>query len=232
MVKNRISVCLATYNGERYIKQQVESILSQLRECDEIIISDDYSKDKTLEIINEFQDSRIKVYFNTLGKGVVKNFENAIRNSTGEIIFFCDQDDVWRSDKVITILKVFDNEPSITCVFSNAVIIDDVGYECGDTFFKKKPLLNVVSIFVKNRFLGCTMAFRKNVKFNILPFSNNLPMHDWYVGLKHLLKGKVFFVDECLIYYRRHSNNVTSGKRSSLKQIIKWRKDLFFALIK
>lgn len=228
----KVSVCIATYNGEKFIKEQLDSILLQLGELDEVIISDDYSEDKTLEIISEIQDKRINIHFNTLGKGVVKNFENAIRHSTGDIILFCDQDDIWRSDKVEKINKIFRDRENITCVFSNARLIDGNGDDLGRDFFMKPPKLSVISVLVKNKFLGCTMAIRKNTKFNILPFSSDLPMHDWYVGLKNLLKGRVFFIDECLINYRRHGNNVTTGKRSPFFMLVKWRFKLIVEILK
>lgn len=227
----KVSVCLATYNGEKYIKEQLESILMQLDECDEIIVSDDNSSDNTMSVIEKFNDSRIKIVCNQLGKGVVKNFENAISYSTGDIVFFCDQDDIWRSDKVNRILDVFKNNDKVTCILSNARIIDGEGKDQGRNFFSKPPKLDFCSVFLKNSFLGCTMAFQRK-SFSIIPFSKKLPMHDWYIGLRHIIKGKVYFIDDNLIYYRRHGNNVTSGKRSSLYQIIKWRVLLLKELVK
>lgn len=225
---SKISVCIATYNGEKYISKQLSSILLQLKESDEVIISDDHSTDLTKSIINSFNDKRIKFFKNNLEKGPVKNFENAISKATGEIIFLSDQDDIWRSDKVAVILNFFKNNPTYTCVFSNAAIVNKDGVEVAQNAFIKEPNLKLLKMLVKNNFLGCTMAFKTNIK--ILPFRPKLPMHDWYIGLKHLQKGKVGFINENLIFYRRHGENVTTGNRSSLLQVLKWRIEMFKSL--
>ena len=100
-----ISVCIATYNGEKYIKEQLDSILPQLKKLDEIIISDDKSKDKTLKIIKTLNDSRIKIFTNPK-KGLISNFENAITKSSGDYIFLSDQDDIWHENKIQFYLTV------------------------------------------------------------------------------------------------------------------------------
>ena len=97
--KTMISVCMATYNGEKYIREQVESILCQLGPEDEIVISDDGSKDHTIQMVDSL-DKRIKVFLNEGKHGVVPNFENALKHSSGDYIFFSDQDDIWSPDKV------------------------------------------------------------------------------------------------------------------------------------
>ena len=94
-----ISVCMATYNGERYIKEQVSSIMQQLGENDELIVSDDGSSDSTLQVLDSFHDSRIKV-FSGPRTGLTYNFENAIKNANGDYLFLSDQDDVWECNKV------------------------------------------------------------------------------------------------------------------------------------
>ena len=96
----KISVCIATYNGERYIREQLDSILSQLSLDDEVIISDDGSKDSTIEIISSYLDSRIKVFKNNGKHGYVGNFENALNHSSGDFIFLSDQDDIWELQKI------------------------------------------------------------------------------------------------------------------------------------
>lgn len=221
MIDKKVSVCMATYNGGQYIKEQVESILFQLKDDDELIISDDGSTDDTLSIISSFNDHRIRIYNNENRKGVVGNFENAMIKCSGDIIFLSDQDDIWRDDKVKMILDFFKNNQTYTCIFSNAELIDKKGEKLGKRFFTTVPKIEFSKLVLKNEFLGCTMAFNKKV--NILPFNKDLPMHDWYIGLKHMQKGKVGFIDEDLIFYRRHGENVTTGKRSNLLQVLKWR---------
>lgn len=225
-----ISVALAVYNGEKYIAEQLNSILPQLMQEDEIIISDDGSIDNTLEIISQIGDGRIKVYSNP-ERGVISNFENAISHTSGDIIFLCDQDDVWCENKVAAVKKYF-SDSDANLVVSDAYITDESLKIESESFFK---LMNsgsgFIKNFIKNTFLGCCMAFKKELKDIILPFPQKIPMHDSWIGLMVELNGKVLFIQEKLIYYRRHGNNATVMKRDSLLQSILWRRDLAVALI-
>jgi glycosyltransferase involved in cell wall biosynthesis len=229
----KISVCLATYNGEKYIKEQLDSILSQLGNDDEIIISDDNSTDDTINIIRSLNDERIKIYVNKT-KGIVKNFENALNNASGDIIFLSDQDDVWKNDKVKKILSAFSSDNSLTLVFSNAEIIDENGISKNYNFFKDNEAnyTSIFKAFFKNQFLGCTIAFKSELKSKILPFPYGIPMHDWWIGVLSLFYGKVKFLNESLISYRRHNNNVTSEFSSNLLSIINWRITLLWLFFK
>ena len=159
---NRISVCLASFNGEKYIKEQLESIIHQLSEDDEIIISDDHSTDDTIKIVKSFEDNRIKIFKNSLGKGVVNNFQNSISKASHDIVFLCDQDDIWSADKIEEVMKIFENKET-TLAISNAQYIDEKGNSLGSRFFNK-PFSedSLISHFVKPAFLGCAIAFRKN----------------------------------------------------------------------
>lgn len=227
----QISIALATYNGEKYITEQLESILPQLAPEDEIIISDDGSTDRTLEIIAGFCSPQIHVYKNA-GKGVINNFENAIRHTAGDIIFLCDQDDVWHADKV-TIIKKYFTLTNARLIVSDAYVTDESLNIIEASFFK---LMNSGSgfakNFIKNTFLGCCMAFRKELKQIVLPFPDKIPMHDSWLGLLAELNGKVLFIPEKLIYYRRHGNNATVLKRDSILQSLLWRKNLALELFK
>ena len=225
----KISVCMATYNGEKYIKEQLISILNQIAETDEIIISDDSSNDNTLEIISSIDDSRIKIYRNSF-RNVVKNFEFAISKASGDIIFLSDQDDIWHPDKVINYMDQFRNI-DIGLVIANLQIIDKYGKNSGKGFFEEGFSSSILQNFIKNNFIGCSMAFRKELVSRVIPFPNNIPMHDWWIGLVALKSSRVGYINKKLTYYRRHDSNVTSGNRSSLKKIIIWRLNLFFNLI-
>lgn len=119
----KVSVAMATYNGAAYIKEQISSILEQDLSVDEIVISDDGSQDNTLELIQEFQDDRIKLFTDNKKHGFVGNFEHAITKCTGDIIFLADQDDVWWPNKVKKFVEVFEQIPSAKLVFSNGDII-------------------------------------------------------------------------------------------------------------
>lgn len=220
----KISVCMATYNGERFLKKQLESIINQTLKVDEIIISDDGSTDNTLRIIENIQSPIIKVVRGPR-QGVIKNFENSLKISKGDYIFLADQDDIWTLDKVektIELLK--DND----LVIHNASIIDQNEKIIFDSSFfeirnSKKGLLKNL---YKNSYIGCCMAFNRKILNKVLPFPNDIPMHDSWIGLVAELYGKVYFNKEVLFYYRRHEMNVTglnNSKNSKLRQFqIRW----------
>ena len=231
---------MATYNGNQYVKNQLQSILTQINEEDEIIIVDDASIDNTLFIIKEFQDSRVKLIENKINLGVVKTFERAISHATGDIIFLSDQDDVWLPNKVEKILKIFQKYPDITLVLSDAQIIDSEGQTTANSFFKirGKFVANPLSNIIKNKYHGCTLAFRREIVEMFLPFPADTPMHDMWIGIVNAIYGKVFYIDEPLIQHRRHDNNTSRVHlgNAGIVQMIKWRialvKDIIYLLIK
>lgn len=209
----KISVCIATYNGEKYIQEQISSILSQLSKDDEIIISDDGSKDNTINILHSFNDNRIKIFFNASPHGVVPNFENAIKHAMGNIIFLSDQDDIWMPYKVKTVLSSFQN---YDFVVHNAEIVNGQKKQLGIDFFSfRHTKYGYWQNLWKMRYLGCTMAFRKEVLKDILPFPKKILWHDmWIAAILHL-KYKGLLINEPLIYYRRHGDNASpSGEKS------------------
>jgi glycosyltransferase involved in cell wall biosynthesis len=206
-----ISVCIATYNGEKFIKEQIESILPQLDSSDEIIISDDKSIDSTINIINEFNDKRIKVIFNKLERGYTNNFENALKHVSGDIIFLSDQDDIWRPNKVercLEELKFYD------IVVSDASIINSENEIISESYFNlRSPRKTFLGNIVKFSFLGCCLAFRSNILKKALPFpvKSKLCTHDNWLFLVGSCFFKYKILDEKLIFYRRHDGNVSTG---------------------
>ena len=209
----KISVCMATYNGEKYLRKQLDSILKQLSEEDELIISDDGSTDNTLEIIRTYQDQRITLLPST-HKNLIFNFENALKKASGDLIFLSDQDDIWYDTKVE---KYNENLEKNLLVFSNAAMFRGNDNNVSELFFKnsskKTGLLNNL---VKVNFLGATLAFQKSVLQKALPFPKNIPMHDIWIGLVAETMGSTYYIDEPLIYYRRHENAAsTTGARST-----------------
>jgi glycosyltransferase involved in cell wall biosynthesis len=215
-----ISVCMATYNGEKYIKEQLDSILSQLGDDDEVIISDDGSIDGTLDVISNIKDNRIKVFRNKNEKGYSKNFENALKKAKGDIIFISDQDDVWLKDKVKIMLKTLENS-SIS--IHNARIVDGELNFLNESHFDlhnvKKGFLNN---FLKTRYIGACMAFKKEVLQKSLPFPNNqkLCAYDYWITLISEFYFKVELVQEPLIKYRRHGNNASTGGEFSSNTLL------------
>ena len=178
-----ISVAIATYNGEKYIEEQLKSILSQLNIDDEIIISDDGSTDNTINIINSMNDKRIKLIQGPK-KGVKQNFANAISNCSGKYIFLSDQDDIWVNNKVDKVLNIFENN-KYDCITHNCYVVNGDNSEIIiDSFFQhRKSKKGIVSNMWKNKYLGCCMVFRSDMKKNILPIPNNIEMHDQWIGI-------------------------------------------------
>lgn len=207
-----ISVCITTYNGNKYIAEQLQSVLNQLSANDEVIISDDCSTDNTLKIINKINDSRIKLISNPQQIGIIKNFERALMQAKGDFIFLCDQDDIWLPEKVevsLTALK------SSLLVVSDCEVVDSKLNKTHSSFFKlRNSKAGVLHNIIKNSYLGCCMAFRKELLPYALPIPKLSPMHDMWIGLVAETRGKVTFIQKPLILYRRHNNNAspTSGK--------------------
>jgi glycosyltransferase involved in cell wall biosynthesis len=219
-----VSVCMASYNGEKYIKDQVTSILEQLGKDDELIISDDSSIDRTCEIIKSFNDDRIRLLENKSQLGVVKNFELALEVSKGDYIFLSDQDDVWCPKKVETFLQYIETH---AIVQSDAVIVDSALATLHPSYLgltnSKTGLLNNL---IKNSYIGCNMAFRREVLKIALPFPSHIPMHDLWIGLIGELFFSTCFISRPLVLYRRHSSNASqTGSKSpfSLTAKIKFR---------
>ena len=226
-----VSVVIAAYNGEQYIREQLDSVLKQLGEHDEVIISDDNPGGKTFSAVSDIieKDDRIK-YINGPGKGVIKNFENAIGKSSGDYIFLCDQDDVWFDSKVQTVLAEF--QKGAILVMHDAVVTDENLNPAEQSFFKSRgSSAGMVKNIIKNSYIGCCMAFDKELKRYILPFPDGIPMHDQWIGLVGEKHGKVSLISEPLIYYRRHVGAVTGGK-TSLKDKLLWRKNIIKALLR
>lgn len=214
MNNNKISVCMAVYNGERYIKEQLMSIINQLpHPYDEIIISDDGSTDNTIDIIKEIKDQRITIY-SSKSKNVIYNFENAIKHATGNYIFLSDQDDIWYPHKIETSLI---NLQSNIMVFSNLSVFEGCNLDVLKLLYDKdKKLEGFARNFIRNRYVGATIAFKSELTKHLLPFPKKISMHDIWIGILAEIYGKTKFINEPLIYYRRHGNNFsTTGSSSS-----------------
>ena len=156
-----ISVCMATYNGEKYIEAQLRSILSQLSENDEVIVSDDASTDRTLEVVRQLNDDRIKIVHHETDHGYTKNFENALKYARGDYIFLSDQDDEWLPEKVNVTLSALKNADFVV---SDCITQDENGNVLDPSRFKTfKIKKGFWRLMIKTRYLGCCMAFKKNV---------------------------------------------------------------------
>lgn len=206
-----ISVCMATYNGELYIKEQLQSILSQISEGDEVVISDDGSTDSTYDEVVGINDSRIKWFVNEGVHGFSHNFENALKHANGDIIFLSDQDDIWKDNKVKVSLEALSDSDF---VISDCVTVNNKMEIIQESRFKAFNIKNgFINHLIKSRYLGCCMAFKREVLDMALPFPKNdrLVEHDIWLAAVGLLYFKVKLIEEPLILYRRHGNNVSDG---------------------
>lgn len=213
----KISVCMATYNGEKYIREQLDSIIIQLSDIDEIIISDDSSTDKTIDIIESYNDKRIKIFKNNRFYNPCFNFENALKNSTGDIIFLSDQDDIWEKDKVKICLEKISN---FKCLMHNSNIINSKNIVIGDWYSKNKSKKGLVRNIIKNSYLGCAMVLKRELLEKAIPFPKDTPMHDVWLGLVGERNGSVIFIEDRLIKYRRHEYNFSSASEKSKRTLI------------
>ena len=229
----KISVCMATYNGEKFIRKQLRSILKQLNENDELIISDDSSTDDTVPIIKSFHDRRILLMENNTFYHPVFNIENALKCARGEYIFLADQDDIWLDNKIeicLDYLKEYD------LVLTDCMIIDQDEHIIADSFFRlRKTRPGLIKNLWVNSYIGCCMVFNKKILTKSLPFPKNIAMHDSWIGLIAELCGKTKMVNQKLVLYRRHQRNIssTSGhSRLNLYTKLKYRVILFICLLK
>lgn len=227
-----ISVCIPTYNGEKFLKPQVDSVLSQLSQDDEIIVSDDGSSDNSIAILENYNDQRIKIFSNPR-KGVISNIENALQNSIGEYIFLCDQDDVWVENKVSIMMKAMVESD---LVISDCYVTDQNLNIIYESFYKQNnSKANRWLALLKNPYLGCCMAFNRKVLDKALPFPSKIPMHDIWIGNVAAFKFQVKFISDKLIFYRRHGNNTSTASaptKASLMKQINYRLPVISGLLK
>lgn len=219
----RVSVVMAVYNGEKYLADQVGSILPQLNEADELVISVDPCGDSSKEIALAYasQDARVRVSDGP-GTGVTKNFEAALKLAMGAYIFLSDQDDVWLNGKVERVLCELEHE-GVLGVVHNASIVEESLAPAKRRFFEQEFNPGVLRNIVKNRYIGCCMAMRRELLDMALPFPDDIPMHDQWLGLLAKRHGEVKYVDEPLMLYRRHRDTVTGQKKAGMMTKARWR---------
>ncbi len=209
-----VSVALATYNGEQYIEEQLQSILEQSLSPMEIVICDDASNDNTFEVLQSYKAlDVIRLHRNDLNLGFIKNFEKAISLCKGDVIVLCDQDDVWFPDRLKRIVQLFSEDPSCGLVVTDAIVVDQslapMGFSVYSRYSKPDflPDRTLSSLIKKTQVLGCTVAFRVKFLPYVLPISTQLWGHDhWIVFILGVI-SRLRMIDEPLMYYRRHINN-------------------------
>lgn len=219
-----ISVAMAVYNGERYLPEQLDSILSQLEQGDEIVVSYDKSKDGTWELLQSYQAKypQIKVLENQ-NPGINGNFNNAIAGCSGDIICICDQDDRWAEDKRACLLETFE-KTGADMVIHNGVHIDGAGNTISQPFFSLYRIGDgKLKNILKPRYSGCCTAFTKEMAAKIMPMPMVLDAYDHWIGTIGEFMGKIAYDERILLYHRLHDNNVTPVSTRSLSVILKAR---------
>jgi len=210
-----VSIVLPVYNGEKYLEEQVKSILKQSYTNIEIVIIDDNSKDNSFVIASDLAklDKVIKVYKNPYNLGLVANFLKGISLTKGEFICFCDQDDYWARDKIATLKKLLENDPRNMLAYSDLEICDDKLAAIHYSFWKtsgikpKKGYLKELS-FLKNITPGCSMMFRKKVRDALAKMPTDAPfLHDHLALIISCSLGKIVYTNKALVKYRQHDNN-------------------------
>lgn len=232
----KVSIAMTSYNGSDYIEEQLDSLRLQTRNPDEVIIIDDGSNDGTNEIVNNYikRWELIDWYFveNDRNIGWLLNFHNAIRKTTGDIVFFCDQDDVWSRDKISKMVGCFENNVAINVLACRLNLIDANGEKLADNPmslpFTSNQSCSIVPNKVTKRFLysispGCTMAVKRQMLdiLKVCDTFENIP-HDslyWKIGS---MMNNAYILDEALINYRIHNNNASNPSakvRNNVKSI-------------
>lgn len=235
----RLSIALATYNGDKFIQSQLNSILKQTRLPDELVIVDDASTDKTISIINKFKKKvpfSCSIFKNTLNKGSAYTFNKAINLCRFDIIVFCDQDDIWELNKLKKIEDTFIENPNIDYVISNANIIDQNSNDMGYSLWEQRKFnafwINEFNsgnefevLFTKNIITGMTTAISQKIK-RLGDVKPNGVIHDaWYIYVASILGYKGKLIEEMLINYRQHLNqqfgSLKDGKLINIENSLK-----------
>ncbi|WP_421945875.1 glycosyltransferase [Pedobacter sp.] len=216
----KVSVCIATYNGEKYLKEQIDSILAQISLDDEVIIVDDCSSDSSIEILEGYKDSRIKIFKNKINRSHVYSFGKAISLANNELVFMSDQDDLWVKGR-LDLMKTALLESGKLMLSSNSAFIDEKGapkdfYLDGvksedSSRFNK----NILAIFAgKTNYYGCAMAYRKELNQIILPIPDYVESHDLWIAMAGNLLKSNLHIDTQTLFRRIHGNNASVLSRT------------------
>lgn len=210
-----VSIAMASYNGEKYIKEQLDSIISQTYTNIEIVITDDCSKDNTVNIIKEYQASYpfIFLFVNEQNKGVTKTFERAVTESNGAFIAFCDQDDIWMPNKIETLVKEIGDHDA---VYANSELVDAAGNSLGKDFKGIMTMQNYYSgapFLLSNTVPGHAILAKAAFLKMIIPFPKEL-YFDLWVSYNAGGNNGIKFVDDVLVKYRQHESNTMGTDKS------------------
>ena len=229
MENKTIDVLMATYNGEKYVAEQIESILNQTYSAIRLLISDDASTDGTRQILQDYaeKDKRIQLFFQENNLGYIGNFEFLLTKVENEVFMLCDQDDVWKEDKIQKTYEKCQIEHA-DLVFTDLEVVDEhlktIYPSFNDYMLLTRKIKKYSSDYrmqyLYNCVTGCTLLSKKKYIPDMLPLpkESKYVVHDLWIALTVMLKGgKVAYLDEKTIYYRQHGNNQIGTEKTSHK---------------
>lgn len=230
-----ISVAMCTYNGAKFVTEQLESIQNQTLLPDELVVCDDGSTDNTIALVEQFGKNApfpVRIFQNEHKLGVTKNFEKALTACQGDLLFLADQDDYWLPEKVAHLSKAFSENPSVNVVFSDALLVDEYTHSLQKHFWdvvrfgphqqeQWKQGRSIEVLLVGNRVAGCTMAVRKSFVNAILPFPSDISefLHDTWMAFVASLLNQIVFIPKVLIQYRQHCAQQVGTQQKSLQSV-------------
>ena len=228
-----VSVVMAVYNGERFLAPQVESVLAQLQPHDELLIVDDASTDSSPRWLAQLDDARVRILRQPGNAGVLKSFEAGLQRARHDLVFLCDQDDVWLPGKRDAVVVEFERDPRALIVVSDAEVIDAHDRVVAPSFMATRHGFKgrFHHTLVRNRYLGCAMAVRRELIDAALPIPAGVPMHDMWLGSLGSVLGRVRYIARPLIQYRRHGSNLSPSQRQPWSRMVSWRWALLRAVV-
>ena len=232
MITSSVAIC--TYNGARFISEQLGSILSQTQKPTEVVVIDDASSDDTARLVESFSQRfrdagvRLQVIVNARNLGYIKNFEKAVLSCHEELIFLCDQDDVWHQDKLESMRACFEDRPSLMLAYSDAQIVDpelkSLGFTQSVALDVGREELQLIkagrayeALLVRNLVTGATVAFRRSLLDFAVPFPTCW-IHDEWLAIMAAAVGEVHFLSRPLVDYRQHGSNQIGMRRRDLSE--------------
>lgn len=221
----KVDILLATYNGEQYLREQLNSILSQSYSNFRLLISDDLSTDSTREILAEYveKDKRIIIFNQEKNLGVVKNFEFLLKKVENKYYMFSDQDDIWKENKIEKSIQTLE-ETNSDLVYTDLEVVDENLNVTYKSYWKLKGIYNKIkkynnfeSLYLNNFVTGCTILSKKKFIKEVLPLPNTskFVLHDYWIPLILSQKHKITYIEEPLIKYRQHKNNKVGSKKKT-----------------
>ena len=235
---DKIDILLATYNGQEFLREQIDSILNQSYQDFNLIISDDSSEDETYKILKEYEkkDSRIRLFRQEKNLGLIQNFEFLLKQVTSDYFMFSDQDDIWKENKIEKSINKLKQEKAalvytdLEIVDKNLEIIYPSYWKYKNIYKKIKKYNNFEALYLNNFVTGCTILAKSNYIKDIVPLpkTSKFMLHDYWTALVIASKDKIAYLDEPTIKYRQHKNNrVGSSRRSDRIEKFKELRDLF-----